>query len=123
MRVAAAFVLGTAASLTGVLLGAWWAPFTVGLLIPFMVPQTRIAIPAGAVSGLLSWSLPLAVSHLRYDLAPAVQSLAAIMGFTHLPVIPIVLTCTVGLLLGTTGAWLGSALRPMVSERQAEISR
>ncbi|MEO8745039.1 MAG: hypothetical protein ABI334_09430 [Candidatus Dormiibacterota bacterium] len=110
MRIAAAFVLGAAVSLAGVLVGAWWAPFTVGLAIGFVIPRARVAVPAGAVSGLLAWTLPLLAAHARYDLGPAARSLAAIMGFTHEPAIPIVLTCLVGLLLGTTGAWLGSAV-------------
>lgn len=123
MRVAAAFVVGSAISLGGVLLGAWWAPFTVGLVIGFVLPRARLAIAAGALAGLLAWSLPLAAGQLRYGLGPATQSLAAIMGFTHLPAIPVVLTCVVGLLLGLTGAWLGSAARSVMGTDQPAISR
>jgi hypothetical protein len=123
MRVASASVLGAAVSLGGVLLGAWWAPFTVGLVIGFVVPRARVAIAAGALAGLLAWSLPLAAGQLRYGLGPATQSLAAIMGFTHLPAIPVVLTCLVGLLLGLTGAWLGSAARGAMGGDQPAISR
>jgi hypothetical protein len=123
MRVAAAFVVGSAISLGGVLLGAWWAPFTVGLVIGFVLPRARVAIAAGALAGLLAWTLPLAAGQLRYGLGPATQSLAAIMGFTHLPAIPVVLTCVVGLLLGLTGAWLGSAVRSVMGTDQPAISR
>jgi hypothetical protein len=123
MRVAAAFVLGSAISLGGVLLGAWWAPFTVGVIIGFLLPRARVSIAAGALAGLLAWSLPLAAGQLRYGLGPATQSLAAIMGFTHLPAIPVVLTCVVGLLLGLTGAWLGSAARSVAEVDQPAISR
>jgi hypothetical protein len=35
------------------------------------------------------------------------------MGFGHQGAIPVVLTCVVGLLLGLTGAWLGSAARSL----------
>jgi len=123
MKGARAFVLGAAISLGGVLLGAWWAPFTVSLVIGFVLPRARLAIAAGALAGLLSWSLPLAAEQLRYGLGPATQSLAAIMGFTHLPALPVVLTCVVGLLLGLTGAWLGSAARGAMGGDQPAISR
>lgn len=123
MRVAAAFVLGAAVSLGCVLLGAWWAPFTVGLVIGFILPRARLVIAAGALTGLLAWSLPLAAGQLRYGLGPATQSLAAMMGFASAPAIPVVLTCVVGLLLGLTGAWLGSAVRGMAGRDQPAISR
>ena len=123
MKTAAAFVLGAAISLGGMLLGAWWAPFTVGLVVGFILPRARVAIVAGALAGLLAWSLPLAAGQLRYGLGPATQSLAAIMGFTSLPAIPVVLTCLVGLLLGLTGAWLGCGVRGAMGGDQPAISR
>jgi hypothetical protein len=96
-----------------VLAGAWWAPFVAGLAIGFVQPRARFAVPAGAIVGLLSWALPLAALQVRYGAGSAAESLAAIMGFGHQGAIPIVLTCVVGLLLGLTGAWLGSAARSL----------
>ena len=113
MIVFGALILAVIVSLAGVLAGAWWAPFVAGLAIGFIQPRARVAVPAGAVVGLLAWALPLAALHVRYGAGSAAAGLAAIMGFGHQGAIPVVLTCAVGLLLGLTGAWLGSAARSL----------
>ena len=77
MRVAASFVIGAAVSLAGVLVGAWWAPFTVGLVIGLVLPRARVALFAGSLSGLIAWSLPLLAAQLHYGLGPTAHSLAA----------------------------------------------
>jgi len=104
----------------GVDFGVWWAPFLAGAVIGIAYPRASIAIPAGAGVGLLMWGYPLAAIQYRVGLGPTAQSLAAIMGFGHQGVIPVVLTCVVGLLLGLSGAWLGSAGRTLL---QPAISR
>jgi hypothetical protein len=103
-----------------VTLGAWWAPFLFGLMFGIIQPRARIAVPFGALIGLVAWLIPLMSSDSRYSLGPTAESLAAIMGFGHQGAIPIALTLVVGLLLGLTGAWLGSAARTVV---QPAISR
>lgn len=113
MKPLAGLILASIVSIAGVLAGAWWAPFVVGLAIGFVQPRARFALPAGAVVGLLAWTLPLAALQVRYGAGPAAGSLAAIMGFGHQGAIPVVLTCVVGLLLGLTGSWLGSAARSL----------
>jgi hypothetical protein len=113
MRALAVVMLAAIVSIAGVLAGAWWAPFTVGLAIGFVQPRARFALPVGAVVGLLAWALPLAAVQIQYGAGSAAQSLAAIMGFGHQGAIPVVLTCVVGLLLGLTGAWLGSSARSL----------
>jgi hypothetical protein len=115
MRLYAALLLATLAALAGVLLGLWWAAFPIGLAIGIVAGRARIAMPAGAGVGLLAWLLPLAVAQERYGLGRTATSLAAIMGFDHVPAVPIVLTLVVGTLLGVTGAWLGSAARQLVA--------
>ncbi len=120
MKVVATVILALIISVAGVLAGAWWAPFVAGLAIGVVQPRARLAIPAGAVVGLLGWALPLAAVQIQYGAGSAAESLAAIMGFGHLAAIPVVLTCVVGLLLGLTGAWLGSAARTLL---QPAISR
>jgi hypothetical protein len=109
----AALILAVIVSLAGVLAGAWWAPFVAGLAIGFLQPRARVAVPVGAMVGLLAWALPLGALQVRYGAGSAAESLAAIMGFSQLGAIPVVLTCAVGLLLGLTGAWLGSAARSL----------
>jgi hypothetical protein len=104
----------------GVMLGAWWAPFIFGFAFGVIEPRARIAVPVGALIGLVGWSIPLVSSESRFGLGPTAESLAAIMGFGHQGAIPIILTLVVGLLLGLTGAWLGSAGRTVV---QPAISR
>ena len=104
-------VAGTAISLIGLLAGMWWLTFVAGLLIGLALARARVAVPAGALAGLLGWALPLLADQVRYGIGPAAASLAAIMGFTGQSAIPLVLTCVVGLLLGLTGAWLGTAVR------------
>ena len=102
---------GVAISLVGLLLGMWWLTFPTGLLIGVAIAPARLAVPTGALAGLLGWMLPLAADQARYGIGPAASSLAAIMGFTGQAAIPVILTCLVGLMLGLTGAWLASAAR------------
>jgi len=111
VKALAGVILAAIVSIAGVLAGAWWAPFVAGLAVGFVQPRARFAVPAGAIVGLIAWALPLAALQVQYGAGSAASSLAAIMGFGHQGAIPIVLTCAVGLLLGLTGAWLGSALR------------
>ena len=105
---------GVAISLIGILIGDWWFAFAAGLFIGAVIAPARIAVPTGALAGLLGWVLVLTADHVRYGIGPTAASLAAIMGFTGQSVIPVVLTVVVGLLLGLTGAWLASALRGLV---------
>ncbi|HEY8842069.1 MAG TPA: hypothetical protein VIO80_15740 [Candidatus Dormibacteraeota bacterium] len=107
-------LIGVAISLTGLLFGAWWLTFAAGLVIGVFIGQGRVAIPAGALAGLVSWGFGLAILQVYFGLGSAARSLAAIMGFTGQPAIPLILTCVVGLLLGLTGAWLASALRGLL---------
>ena len=114
MRLYASMLLATLIGLAGVVLGWWWAPFLAAAAVGVIYPQARLAIPAGAAIGLLGWLIPLAAAHGRYGLGPTAQSLAAIMGFDHQAVVPVVLTLVVGALLGVTGAWLAFAGRRLV---------
>ena len=109
-----ALVGGTAIALGGVLVGAWWLTFPAGMLVGITVWDARLAVPGGGLAGLLGWGIPLVVIQVQYGLGQAAKSLAAIMGFTGQPAIPLILTCVVGLLLGLTGAWLASALRGLL---------
>ncbi|HVC75406.1 MAG TPA: hypothetical protein VND96_02700 [Candidatus Micrarchaeaceae archaeon] len=104
-------LIGVAISLAGLLLGAWWLTFVAGLVLGAFIGRGRVAIPAGALAGLVAWGVGLAVLQVHFGLGPTASSLAAIMGFTNQDAIPLVLTCLVGLLLGLTGAWLASATR------------
>jgi len=106
-----AILLAALLALAGVLLGLWWAPFVIGVALGALDPRARIVVPAGAAIGLLAWAIPLTTIQIRYGLGPTMGSLAAIMGFGHQGVLPVVLTVLVGTLLGTTGAWLASAGR------------
>jgi hypothetical protein len=115
MKVYATVLLAGLLALTGVLFGFWWAPFLVGLALGAVLPRARAAIPTSGAIGLLSWLVPLAAAHARYGLGPTATSLAAIMGFGHLPIVPVVLTLMVGSLLGLAGGWLGSAGRAVVA--------
>jgi hypothetical protein len=112
MKVVAVLVVVIAA--LGVDFGVWWAPFVAGVVIGITDPRARIALPTGAGIGFLMWGYPLAAAQIRVGLGPTAQSLAAIMGFAHQQAIPVVLTLVVGLLLGLTGAWLGSAGRTLL---------
>jgi hypothetical protein len=118
MRASAAVLLAILVSIAAVLLGVWWAPFAIAVVVGIMQRRARTAVPIGAVLGLVSWAVPLGSAHLQFGLRPTAESLAAIMGFSQ-PAIPVVLTCVVGLLLGLSGAWLGSAARSLAAGRPA----
>lgn len=118
MRSLAALLLGILISIAAVLLGVWWAPFAIAVVVGIMERRARLAVPAGAVLGVAAWAVPLASAHLQYGLRPTAESLAAIMGFSQ-PAVPVVLTCAVGLLLGLSGAWLGSAVRSFAAGQPA----
>jgi hypothetical protein len=119
MKLLAALILGLLISVAGVLAGAWWAPFTVGIALGIVEPRARFAIPAGTMIGLAGWGLPLAAAQARFGLGPTTQSLATIMGFAHQAAVPVALTLLVGTLLGLTGAWLGSAARSLAHKGSA----
>jgi hypothetical protein len=113
VRLYGAILLAALVALSGVLFGFWWAPFLVGLALPLGARRARVTLPAGAGIGLVSWAVPLVVAQVRYGLGPSAASLAAIMGFGHAGVVPVILTLLVGTLLGLTGAWLGGAIRAL----------
>jgi hypothetical protein len=118
MRRIAAVLLAILLSISAVLIGVWWAPFVFAAIVGITHRRARIAVPIGAVLGLAAWGVPLASAHVQYGLRPTAESLAAIMGFSQ-PSIPVVLTCVVGLLLGLSGAWLGSAVRSVAGGQPA----
>lgn len=107
-------LIGVAISLAGLEFGAWWLTFVVGLVLGAIIGRGRVAIPAGALAGVVAWGIGLAILQVYFGLGPSARGLAAIMGFTGQPAIPLILTCVVGLLLGLTGAWLASALRGLL---------
>jgi hypothetical protein len=122
-RFVLASVVAAGICLAGVFFGAWWLTFPCGLAVGLVMPA-RAALPAGSLAGLLGWGLPLAWEQWHYGIGPAAHVLAAIMGFTQAgPVVPVVLTCLVGVLLGLTGAWLGAAARSVVFSGQSASSR
>ena len=108
-------LVGAAAfGLMGVLLGAWWAPFVGGLAAGAFLAKGRWAAVAGAVSGLIAWTIPLAYAQLQFGLQGTSTSLAAIMGFNGAATVPIALTLLTGTLLGFSGAWFGAVARSLV---------
>ncbi len=111
MRTFVVAVVGLIVALAGVMLGAWWAPFLVGVACGLAVPRVRVGVPVGAACGLVAGLLPLGMLEVRYGLAPSADALAAIMGFGHAGTVPVVLTLLVGVLLGVSGAWLVGAAR------------
>jgi hypothetical protein len=118
LRTGVLVATGFIVALVGVLLGVWWMPFLVGAAIGLVIRRPLAAIPLGALSGLVSWLVPLAGLQVRYGLGPTAASLAAIMGFDHQGALPVALTLLFGTLLGLTGAWLahvGQMLMPRVS--------
>jgi hypothetical protein len=116
MRQTGIFVIGLILAAAGVFLGAWWAPFPVGVAFGVVQGRGRTAISLGALIGLLAWILPLARVDVTYGIGPAAASIAGIMGFGRQGLLPIVLTLLVGALLGLTGAWLSIAVRQVAPQ-------
>lgn len=117
-----AAVAGMILSAAGVLLGAWWAPFPVAFAFGWIECHVRIALPIGALIGLVGWAIPLAALAYRFSVGPTAQSLAAILGLGHQGAFAVALTLVVGVLLGLTGGWLGASIRSQVG-RQPVIWR
>lgn len=105
---------GGIVALVGVLIGFWWTPFLVGAAIGIVITRAPIAVALGALTGVMSWLLPLLALEVRYGIGSSALSLAEIMGFGRQGTLPVVLTLVVGALLGLTGAWLACALRVVV---------
>ena len=115
MRLYVAILLAALLALAAAFLGLWWVPFVGGVALGALGRRARVAVPAGAAIGLLAWAIPLALLQMRYGLGSTAGSLAAIMGFGHQGVVPVVLSLLVGALLGASGAWLGSASRAILT--------
>ena len=123
VRFIAVLIVGVALALLGVYLGAWWAPFPIGAAVGLILTRTRPALLAGSLAGLAAYSVPLLAEQLLYGLKETSLSLAAIMGFNGAALIPVVLTHLVGLLLGLTGAWLGSAVRTLLPRPLGSVEK
>lgn len=108
-------------AVAGVLLGAWWTPFLVGVALGLSLDRARWAVPWAAACGLLAWLLPLLGVQVRYGLAPTAGAFGAILGFDHQGALPVILTLVVGTLLGLCGAWLATAARLLISPRWSLI--
>lgn len=116
----ATLILVAVLMIVALLLGAWWAPFVLGLAVGALVfTRARLALPVGALIGLLTWGIPLAVDQVKYGIGPAAGALSAILGFGHRGAFSLALTLVVGVLLGVTGAWLGSAARSVMLASRA----
>lgn len=96
----------------GLVLGAWWATFPVGLLVGALAAGRLGALGAGALGGLLGWGLPLAMTGLGgAPLGRTAVVVSAILGVAAGGAPAVAVTLLTGLLLGLSGAWLGFALR------------
>ena len=77
------------------------------------------SMPIGQAVGLEQLLSRLGVADLASRLSepggPTATVLAAIMGFQHQPLLPLILTLLVATLLGLAGAWIGSAARGLVA--------
>jgi hypothetical protein len=116
-------VAGAAITLLGLLLGAWWLAFPIGMAAGAVLLRARWALTAGALIGLIAWTVPLVFAQAQYGLKATTLSLAAIMGFNGAATIPVALTLLVGLLLGLVGAWLGSAARELIRPRSGAVQK
>ena len=123
LRAVIVLVAGAAITLLGLLLGAWWLAFPVGVVAGVVLSRARWALAAGALSGLIAWTVPLVTTQVQYGLKATSLSLAAIMGFNGAATIPVALTLLVGVLLGLVGAWLGSAARALVRPRSGPVQK
>jgi hypothetical protein len=112
-----ALVATTTMTAAGVAYGFWWFPFVSGLVVGMLIRRNRVGLPTGALAGALAWGLLLALDAARFGAGSAATSLAEIMGFGNNALLPVALTCVIGLLLGLTGAWLGAALRAFFEPR------
>jgi hypothetical protein len=123
LRFVIVVVAGAALTLLGLLLGAWWLAFPIGVAAGVVLVRARWALPGGALIGLIAWTVPLVFAQAQYGLKATTLSLAAIMGFNGAATIPVALTLLVGLLLGLVGAWLGSAARDLYRPRSSAVQK
>lgn len=90
---------------------AWWLTFVGAVVIGAVTRRARTTFGAPALLALLAWGVPLQGIESAYGLAPTSLALAAILGVKGATLVPVALTLIVGLMLGLSGAWLGSAGR------------
>src|SRR5207244_1919829 len=58
MRLLVTIVTGLVVAIAGVLLGAWWTPFVIGVAFGLVVTRPVVSIGLGAAAGFLAWLLP-----------------------------------------------------------------
>jgi len=117
VRFALVLVGGALLSLSGMVLGLWWVTFAAAVAIGLATPKAWWALVAGAIAGLVAWSEPLLAAQAQYGLRPTSLALAAILKVDGAALVPVALTVVIGLLLGVTGGWLGSAARNVALSR------
>lgn len=95
--------------------GLWWFTLVVGILLGCLLPIKRIVFVLALIAGLCGWGIPLLLQSLQFPLgklATIVASLSGIGGSRGWLIF--VATILLGVLLCSSGAWVGSALRLIV---------
>ncbi len=113
-------ILGILAVWQALAEGFWPAPFAVGLIWSLIIPYKGWRYGGGLATGVLGYGVALAVQAATWPLGKTANVVASIMGFGHAGIIVWIVTLTWGAILSTAGAWLGHAVRALLTPRQRQ---
>jgi hypothetical protein len=103
-------VAAAAACAAGAWLGAWWAPFLVGVAVAAAPRGGVLPAALGAVAG---WVIPLWVLALRgQPVGATARVIAALAGLPPYAGVTVAATAALALLQVLAGAWLGRTALP-----------
>jgi hypothetical protein len=121
VRFLALVAAGIAVAWLGEAAGLWWLTFVVGVAIGLAVRRSRTSLLASSLAGALGWGLPLAWLALFAPVGRAAAVVSGVFGVEG-GALAIGLTVLLGVLLATTGAWLGSAARRLVQRSERPLA-
>lgn len=117
-------ILGVGIVWQTISMGFWPAPFAVGLIYALVFTKRGWQYGGSLVIAILGNGLPLTIESQKWPMAKTADIVASIMGLGHAGIIIWVATLVWGALLGLAGAWLGHAIRALVTpiKRQSQHS-
>lgn len=104
--------------------GLWWVAVAVGVVIGLVVRGAVGVVVTALAAGIVGWGAPLAWLAATQPVVSVASVMAGILGVgTSNSGLVIILTIVLGGVLCLCGAWVGSALRQLVSAGASPANR